>query len=128
MSMARTRSRQVTLATLSIILAMNNVQLWLEKLRTDAKQIVAMTDNQLAQPAAFDLLNDMVVQANHAYVGNIDPVTGEMLQGVTWIHDQLQTLATLTVTQYIAGVSPPEIVPNPNNAIAFSTASEVKNK
>jgi hypothetical protein len=112
----------------AIIAAMNNVQLWLEKLRTDAKQIVAMTDNQLAQPAAFDLLNDMVVQANHAYVGNIDPVTGEMLQGVTWIHDQLQTLATLTVTQYIAGVSPPEIVPNPNNAIAFSTASEVKNK
>jgi hypothetical protein len=112
----------------AIIAALNNVQLWLEKLRTDAKQIVAMTDNQLAQPAAFDLLNDMVVQANHAYVGNIDPVTGEMLQGVTWIHDQLQTLATLTVTQYIAGVSPPEIVPDPNNAIAFSTASEVKNK
>jgi hypothetical protein len=112
----------------AIIAAMNNVQLWLEKLRTDAKQIVAMTDYQLAQPAAFDLLNDMVDQANHAYVGDINPATGEMLQGVTWIHNQLQTLATLTVTQYIAGVSPPEIVPNPNNAIAFSTASEVKNK
>jgi len=102
----------------AIIAAMNNVQLWLEKLRTDAKQIVAMTGDQLAQPAAFDLLNNMVDQANHAYVGDIDPATGEMLQGVTWIHNQLQTLATLTVTQYIAGVSPPEIVPNPNNSIA----------
>jgi hypothetical protein len=102
-----------------IITAINNVQSWLEKLRATAKQIIAMTDAQLGQPESFALLNDMVDQANHAYVGVIDPTTGEMREGVTWIHEHLQSLATLTVTQYIAGGSPPEIVPNTNTTTAF---------
>jgi hypothetical protein len=42
-----------------------------------------------------------------------------MREGVTWIHEHLQSLATLPVTQYIAGGSPPEIVPNNNNNTAF---------
>lgn len=102
-----------------IIPAMNNVQSWLEKLRADAKQIVAMTDTQLGQPEAFSLLNDMVDQANNAYVGQIDPTTGAVREGVTWIHEHLQSLATFTVTQYIAGGSPPEIVPNPGRGQAY---------
>jgi hypothetical protein len=102
-----------------IITAMNNVQGWLETMHADAKQIVAMTDAQLGQPEAFTLLNDMVDQANHAYVGEIDPTTGEVREGVTWIHEHLQSLATLPVTQYIAGGSPPEIMPNTNNTTAF---------
>ena len=102
-----------------IIPAMNNVQNWLEKLRADAKQIIAMTDAQLGQPKAFSLLNDMVDQANYAYVGQIDPTNGAMREGVTWIHEHLQSLATFTVTQYIASGSPPEIVPNNNNNTAF---------
>lgn len=102
-----------------IITAMNNVQGWLETMHADAKQIVAMTDAQLGQSAAFTLLNDLVDQANHAYVGEIGPTNGEMREGVTWIHDHLQSLATLSVTQYIAGGSPPEIVPNNNNNTAF---------
>jgi hypothetical protein len=102
-----------------IITAMNNVQGWLETMHTDAKQIVAMTDAQLGQPAAFTLLNDLVDQANHAYVGELDLTSGEMREGVTWIHEHLQSLATLPVTQYIAGGSPPEIVPNNHNNIAF---------
>jgi hypothetical protein len=102
-----------------IITAMNNVQGWLETMHADAKQIVAMTDAQLGQPAAFTLLNDLVDQANHAYVGEPDPTSGEMREGVTWIHEHLQSLATLPVTQYIAGGSPPEIVPNNQNKTAF---------
>ena len=102
-----------------IISAMNNVQNWLEKLRADAKQIIAMTDAQLGQPEAFSILNDMVDQANHAYVGQIDPTNGAMRDGVTWIHEHLQSLATFTVTQYIASGSPPEIVPNNNTTTAF---------
>ena len=102
-----------------IITAMNNVQGWLETMHADAKQIVAMTDAQLGQSAAFTLLNDLVDQANHAYVGEIGPTNGEMHEGVTWIHDHLQSLATLSVTQYIAGGSPPEIVPNNQNKTAF---------
>ena len=105
-----------------IITAMNNVQGWLEIMHADAKQIVAMTDAQLGQPAAFTLLNDLVDQANHAYVGELDPASSEMREGVTWIHEHLQSLATLPVTQYIAGGSPPEIVPNTNNTTALSTS------
>ena len=105
-----------------IITAMNNVQGWLEIMHADAKQIVAMTDAQLGQPAAFTLLNDLVDQANHAYVGELDPTSGEMREGVTWIHERLQSLATLPVTQYIAGGSPPEIVPNNQNKTALSTS------
>ena len=108
-----------------IIAAMNNVQAWLEKARDDARQIIAMTDAQLAQPAAFDLLNDMVEQATNAYTGEIDPATGQVREGVTWIHEQLQSLATLVVTRYIVGVSPPEIVPNTNNTTALLNAYEV---
>jgi hypothetical protein len=102
-----------------IITAMNHVQGWLETMHADAKQIVAMTDVQLGQPAAFTLLNDLVDQANHAYVGELDPTSSEMREGVTWIHEHLQSLATLPVTQYIAGGSPPEIVPNNQNKTAF---------
>jgi hypothetical protein len=102
-----------------IITAMNNVQGWLETMHADAKQIVAMTDAQLGQSAAFTLLNDLVDQANHAYVGEIGPTNGEMREGVAWIHEHLQSLATIPVTQYIAGGSPPEIVPNNNNNTAF---------
>jgi hypothetical protein len=100
-----------------IIPAINSVQSWLEKLRADAKKIVAMTDAQLGQPEAFSLLDDMVDQANHAYAGQIDPATGTVREGATWIHDHLQTLATFTVTPYNAGGSPPEIVPS-NMSIA----------
>jgi hypothetical protein len=102
-----------------IIPAMNNVQGWLEKLRADAKQIVYMTDTQLGQPEAFALLNDMVDQANHAYGSQIDPTTGAMREGVTWIYEHLQSLATFPVTQYNAGGSPPEIVPNNNDKTVF---------
>ncbi len=102
-----------------IITAMNNVQGWLETMHADAKQIVAMTDAQLGQSAAFTLLNDLVDQANHAYVGEIGPTNGEMREGVTWIHEHLQSLATIPVTQYFAGGSSPEIVPNNNNNTAF---------
>jgi hypothetical protein len=76
----------------------------------------------LGQPESFALLNDMVDQANHAYVGEMDPTTGEMGEGVTWIHEHLQSLATMTITQYFAGGSPPEIVPNTNTTTAFSTS------
>jgi hypothetical protein len=100
-----------------IMPAMDNVQNWLEKLRTDSKRIVVMNDTQLGQPEAFSILNDMVDQANHAYAGQVDPSTGSVLEGVAWIHEQLQSLASLTVTQYDSSGSPPEIVPG-NNTIA----------
>jgi hypothetical protein len=100
-----------------IIPAIDNVQNWLEKLRVDTKRIVAMNDTRLGQSEAFSLLNDMVDQANQAYAGQVDLSTGAVLEGVAWIHEQLQSLASMTVTKYDAAVSPPEIVPG-NNTVA----------
>jgi len=102
-----------------IMPAMNNVQNWLEKLRADTKQIVAMNDVQLGQLEAYSILNDMVDQANQAYAGQVDPSTGAVLEGVAWIHEHLQSLASLTVTQYDSAGSPPEIAPS-NNTIALN--------
>ena len=102
-----------------IMPAMNNVQNWLEKLRADTKQIVAMNDVQLGQLEAYSILNDMVDQANQAYAGQVDPSTGAVLEGVARIHEHLQSLASLTVIQYDAAGSPPEIAPS-NHTIALN--------
>ncbi len=94
-----------------IIDALSNAQQWLQKLRNDARQFVSMTNAQLMQPAALALLNDMVQQANYAYSGQIDPVSGAMHQGVIWIHAQAQMLAALDVFQYVQRPQTPEVVP-----------------
>ena len=58
------------------------------------------------QPTTLSLLNDMIANANFAYVGQTDPVTGETQQGVTWLHNQIQSLAVLNVTKYVPSSSP----------------------
>ena len=95
-----------------IIDALSNVQQWLQKLRDDARQFVSLTNAQLMQPAALALLNDIVQQANYAYSGQIDPVSGAMHQGVIWIHAQAQALAALDVFQYVQSPQTPEVVPS----------------
>ncbi|MFL5652885.1 MAG: hypothetical protein ACJ8CB_01715 [Ktedonobacteraceae bacterium] len=94
-----------------IIAAMNNVRYWLGQVRKDAQQIVKMTGEQLLQPATLALINDMIENASSAYAGQIDPTTGEMREGVTWIHDHIQTLATLEITAYRSGNSPVQLIP-----------------
>ncbi len=95
----------------TILTAMSNVRAWLEQLHDDARQIVGMANDQLSKSASLTLLNDMVDEANYAYAGQTNLSTGAVKEGVIWIHDALQALATLEVTQYVASSSPPEIVP-----------------
>ena len=78
--------------------ALSKIQALLEKMRQDAKQLVFMTDEQLLQPKAFTLLDDMVKQAQDAFVGQFDPTTGEIQNGITQVHYAIQRLATLEVT------------------------------
>jgi hypothetical protein len=78
--------------------ALSKVGLLLEKMRQDAKELVVMTDAQLLQPRAFTLLDDMVKQAQDAFVGQFDPTTGEIQNGITQVHYAIQRLATLEVT------------------------------
>jgi hypothetical protein len=95
----------------TILTAMSNVRVWLEQLHDDARQIAGMANDQLSKSASLTLLNDMVDEANYAYAGQTNLSTGAVKEGIIWIHDALQALATLEVTQYVAGSSPPEIVP-----------------
>jgi hypothetical protein len=91
-----------------LITAMNNTDHWLTQVRRDAQQIMKMSDQQLQQPATLNLLNDMIDNANHAYTGQLDPATGQMREGVIWIHDHMQNLATLNINT---------ITPNNNNPV-----------
>jgi hypothetical protein len=72
----------------------------LERVRKDAVQLVNMSDAQLQQPAALALAGDIALQARYAYAGQTDPVTGSSQEGVIWIYNNIQRLATFDVTPY----------------------------
>ena len=77
---------------------MDNVRVWLGQLHRDAQQLEHMNDEQLAQ--ALPMLDDMAVQASFAYAGRVDPTTGNMQGGVTWIYTGIQHLARFDVIVY----------------------------
>ncbi len=90
---------------IQIDLAISKVQALLEQVHQDAKKLVVMTDAQLAQPATLALLDDMVKHAQDAFVGQFDPTTGEIQNGVTQIHYAIQRLATMEVTVIPASIA-----------------------
>lgn len=81
----------------AIVMAMNDVEFWLTQLRHDAQKIMKMSDAQLQQQATLSLINDMISNAHDAFIGQIDPTSGQMREGVDWIHDHMQLLATFDV-------------------------------
>jgi len=89
----------------ALIDALSNVRLAFSKVRQDVQQLLKMSDAQLRQPQTLSLLNDMIQHTNAAYIGQPDPNTGEMYQGVVWIHSQIQSLATLNIMVYNSGNS-----------------------
>ena len=70
--------------------AINGIDTLLEKVRQDARQLTAMTDQQLRQPATGNLLNDMATNAKLAYNGRES--------GVQWVYLRIQRLATVDIT------------------------------
>ncbi len=78
--------------------SINNVQGWLVTVRMDAMKLMQMNDNQLSQPAALTILNDMLTQAKYALTGQFDPNTSTVKEGVAQIHDNIQGLATFDVS------------------------------
>jgi eukaryotic-like serine/threonine-protein kinase len=81
----------------SINLSINNVQGWLDDVYLDAVKIIHMDNNQLLQPEAQSTLNDLFKQANAAFVGQVDPNTGNEKEGVVHIYYDIQKLATFDV-------------------------------
>jgi hypothetical protein len=76
---------------------LNLVSAWLWRLRTNVSQLVAMTDAQLEQPQAQNLLNDADVMAQYAFAGQPDPSNNSVLGGATQIHNDMLRLAVLPV-------------------------------
>ncbi|GAC1506980.1 MAG: hypothetical protein NVS2B12_21760 [Ktedonobacteraceae bacterium] len=68
--------------------------------RNDARQLVMMSNDQLGQPAAHTLLNDLYQHINQASVGQRDVATGELKGGVEQISAQILRLATIDVKPY----------------------------
>ena len=82
-----------------IVVALGNVQGWLGQVRTDAKQLFNMTPDQLAQPAALAVLDDMVTQATYAYIGQFNPIANSVKPGVLQVHYDVLKLATFDITK-----------------------------
>ena len=84
-----------------IVVALGNVKGWLQQVRTDAKKLFNMTPDQLAQPAALDVLDDLVTQATYAYIGQLDPITNTVKHGVLQVHYDVQKIATFDITKNV---------------------------
>lgn len=77
--------------------AINNVNTWLHNVQSDALQLYKMTPDQLFGAYGRSLLNDLATQANNAFVGQIDPFTHQVKNGVVQIHYNIQRLATFDI-------------------------------
>jgi hypothetical protein len=69
-----------------------------QRVHDDAAKLVKMNDAQLQTQAALSLLNDMATNANAAVAGPIDPATGNVGKGITWLHAAMEQLVVLSVT------------------------------
>lgn len=83
-------------------MAIDQAKNWLEQVHQDAIQLVSMNVQQLGQPQALSLLDDMVTQAQHAYSGQTDPLTGQQQGGAIWICGNIQRMATFDIQPYKA--------------------------
>jgi hypothetical protein len=69
-----------------------------QRVHDDAVQLVKMNATQLQSQQALSLLNDMATNANAAVAGPVNPVTGSVGKGVTWLNANMEQLALVTVT------------------------------
>ena len=84
-----------------IVVALDNEKGWLQQVRTDAKQLFHMTPEQLAQPAARDVLDDLVTNVTYTYIGQRDPITDTVKPGVIQAHYDVLKLATFDITKNV---------------------------
>jgi len=80
--------------------AMNKLRDVFGQVHQDAKLLVQMTDKQLLQSSSLSILNDLVMQAQNAYAGQLDPTTGASQGGAVWIYGNIERLVTFDVMQF----------------------------
>lgn len=74
-----------------------------KKVHDDAALLVKMDAAQLQTSKALTLLNDMATSANAAVSGPVDPATGTVGKGVTYLHAIMEQLAIVTVERTAQG-------------------------
>jgi hypothetical protein len=77
--------------------AIDNVQFWLENVHKDAEVLLQMPRSQLLQPAATKIFDDLFTQTNTAFIGQTDPNTLQVKEGIAQIHYNIQRLATFNI-------------------------------
>jgi len=82
--------------------ALNDVKGWLDQVRLDAKKLVNMPVNQSTRPGALSILDEIETQARYAYIGQLDPTTNQLHDGVVQIHYNIQFLAAFDVAPFTA--------------------------
>ena len=98
----------------ALITALGNVNQWLKQVRHDAQQLMNMTDSQMTQQSTLSVIDDMITNMDNAYSGQVDPSTNTMREGVNWVHDQMQFLATMDITAYSTSTNNMTGPNNPN--------------
>jgi hypothetical protein len=80
-----------------------------DQVRTQALALVTLSPAQLEQPAQLARLELLATQARDAFSGTEDPVTGQVVDGITQIHYAMSNLATMDVVPIVCptGSLPP---------------------
>jgi len=82
-----------------ITTAIGYITAWLEKVRQDITKLIVMTNQQLQQPEAGKLLNDMALNATLAWNGQGGQSGGiGQEDGVQWVYLHIQRLTTMDIT------------------------------
>ncbi len=74
---------------------------WLQKVHNDARKLFDMKPEQLAQPEAQTLLEDLATYATYSYVGQLDPATNKAIPGILQAHYDIQKLAAFDLTTQV---------------------------
>jgi hypothetical protein len=80
-----------------------NIPYHLQLVRQYAKQLVMMSNAQLAQKSTLLLLDAMLQQARIAYSGEFDPTTGHFQGGILNDYNTIQLLASYDIAPYTVG-------------------------
>jgi hypothetical protein len=80
-----------------ILAAMDRINARLKQVRDDDRQLLMLSDQQLQQSGALNLLNDLQMNAVSAFSGQIDQATGARQEGAQWVFQEAQHLAEMEV-------------------------------
>lgn len=81
-----------------IVTATGSEHTWLEAVKKDA--ITLLKDQQLNQSSTLATFNDLANNAEFAFLGQVDPLTGQLQhEGVQQLYNDMQHLAIFQLTK-----------------------------